>query len=83
MKIYDYNGLKNVTGTNIKKARLKVGMSQTELSTKLQDLGVVIERDSISRIESGKRVVLDYELAQISKILNVPIITLIKIQEPK
>ena len=77
MKIYDYNGRKNLSGNNIKIARQRARISQTELAVKLQNEGVTIERDSISRIESGKRLVTDYELVLIAKVLNIPILTLL------
>lgn len=73
MKIYDYNGKKNICGNRIREARQKRRMSQSELAAKLQVQGVIIERDSISRIESGTRFVADYELKIFSEILRVPL----------
>ena len=71
MKIYDYNGKKNISGGRIKEARKKMGLSQQELAAKLQTEGINIERDSVSRIEIGTRFVADYEITVIAKILNV------------
>ena len=71
MKIYDYNGSKNICGERVKEARRKAGLSQENLAAKLQLEGVIIERDSVSRIEIGTRFVADYELATLCKILNV------------
>jgi transcriptional regulator with XRE-family HTH domain len=71
MKIYDFNGRKNLCGNRIKEARNKCKLSQQELAAKLQVEGVNIERDSISRIEKGTRFVADYELLILCKILNV------------
>ena len=71
MKIYDYNGSKNICGARVKEARKKAGLSQENLAAKLQLEGVIIERDSVSRIEIGTRFVADYELAALCKILNV------------
>lgn len=73
MKIYDYNGKKNICGQRIKDARLKKRLTQTQLAARLQLNGVIIERDSISRIEIGTRFVTDYELKVISELLNVPV----------
>ena len=70
MKIYDFNGRKNICGKRIKEARNKLKLSQQELAAKLQVEGVNIERDSISRIEKGTRFVADYELLILCKILN-------------
>lgn len=43
----------------------------------MQCAGVLIERDSLSRIEVGKRFVPDYELKIFSEVLKVPIIWLL------
>ena len=71
MKIYDFNGKKNICGKRVKEARRKMNLSQEELAARLQVRGVVIERDSISRIEIGTRFVADYEILVLSEILKV------------
>ncbi len=71
MKIYDFNGSKNICGARIKEARKRLNLSQENLAAKLQTEGVNIERDSVSRIEIGTRFVADYELLVICKVLNV------------
>ena len=71
MKIYDYNGSKNICGARVKEARKRQGLSQENLAARLQLEGVIIERDSVSRIEIGTRFVADYELVALSKILKV------------
>ena len=71
MKIYDFNGKKNICGERVKEARKKQGLSQENLAAKLQIEGVVIERDSVSRIEIGTRFVADYELRTLCKVLGV------------
>lgn len=76
MKIYDYNGRKNLCGEKVRELRLKNRMSQTDLAARLQVKGVIIERDSISRIEAGTRFIADYELKALSEIFNVEINTL-------
>ncbi|MBQ9757334.1 MAG: helix-turn-helix transcriptional regulator [Clostridia bacterium] len=73
MKIYDYNGRKNICGERIHEARCKIRLTQAELAAKLQVAGITLERDSISRIEIGTRFVADYELKEIAKILNVTV----------
>ena len=73
MKIYDYNGKKNISGDRIREARQKMRLSQTDLSARMQVEGVLIERDSISRIEIGARFVPDYELPVFAKVLNVSV----------
>ena len=71
MKIYDYNGRKNLCGQRVYEARCKLRMTQSDLAAKLQLSGITIERDSISRIEIGTRFVTDYEIRELSKILKV------------
>ena len=71
MKIYDFDGKKNICGARIKQVRKTLRLSQEDLAAKLQVSGVVIERNSISRIESGDRFIADYELLVLSQILGV------------
>ena len=71
MKIYDFNGKKNICGPKIREARKRAGLSQEMLAARLQTEGVNIERDSVSRIEIGARFVSDYELLALCKILNI------------
>ncbi len=71
MKIYDFNGKKNICGDRIHEARCKHRLTQSDLAAQLQIAGVIIERDSISRIEIGTRFVADYELRELARILKV------------
>lgn len=71
MKIYDYNGKKNICGDRIHEARCKYRMTQSDLAARLQLAGIIMERDSISRMEIGTRFVADYELRELAKILKV------------
>ncbi len=73
MKIYDYHGKKNISGSRIKEARLKLKMSQSDLAAKMQIRGVTIERDCISRVEIGTRFIPDYELPIYTEILQVSV----------
>ncbi len=71
MKIYDFNGKKNICGERVKEARKRLNLSQENLAAKLQIEGVIIERDSVSRLEIGTRFVADYELLALCKVLQV------------
>lgn len=73
MKIYDYNGKKNISGDRIREARLKKRLSQSDLAAKMQVEGIVIERDSISRVEIGTRFIPDYELPVYARVLDVSV----------
>ena len=81
MKIYNFNGKKNICGKRIKAVRKRLGLSQFDLAAKLQVSGVNIERDSVSRIEIGTRFVADYELVALAKILNVSLDYLLGVEE--
>ena len=73
MKIYDYNGKKNICGNRIHEARCRLRLTQSDLAARLQVNGIIMERDSVSRIEIGTRFVADYELRELSKILGVTV----------
>ena len=80
MKIYDYNGKKNVCGPRVHEARRQLKLTQSDLAAKLQLAGIIIERDSVSRIEIGTRFVSDYELRELSRILKVKVNWLLGIE---
>ncbi len=71
MKIYDYNGKRNICGDRLREARVVKRLRQEDLAAKLQVEGLMIERDSISRIEIGTRFVADFELLVIARVLGV------------
>ena len=71
MKIYDYDGKKNVSGDRIHSSRTAMRLSQSDLAARMQVNGVVIEREAISKIETGDRFVTDYELMTFAKIFGV------------
>ena len=62
---------KNLIGGNLKKLRIKLKISQQDLSNKLELLGVYICRGSVSRIEDYSRTVTDIELFAIAEVLDV------------
>lgn len=71
MKIYNFKGRKNICGNRIYEARTKKRITKGELAARLQVRGIMLERDSISRIEIGTRFVADYEVVEIAKVLEV------------
>lgn len=66
-----YDGKLNVIGSAIRKYREASQLSQADLSAKLALLGIDIPKNSIQRLECGTRIIKEYELAGIAKILNV------------
>lgn len=71
MKIYDYKGRKNLCGDRVREAHASLNITQADLAARLQVAGVIMERDSVSRIEIGTRFVTDYELVVLSNVLGV------------
>ena len=55
----------------VKEARLKKEITQEVLAIKLQLLGLQLGQMAISRIETGKRVVPDFELPLLAEALGV------------
>lgn len=72
-RILDENMAVNITGGQIKKFRKRAGLSQRQLSEKLELEAVYTCRGSISRIENGQRAVTDIELYAIAKALSVSV----------
>jgi len=77
LKIYKYQGKKNICGDKIKEARARRKFTQADLAASLQIEGILLERDSVSRIEIGTRFVADYELKILAKVLGVSALWLI------
>lgn len=73
MKIFDFHGRKNLCGDRIREARQRQRLSQTDLCRKLHLKGVMVERDTISRMENGDRFVADFEAVMIAEVLDVPV----------
>jgi transcriptional regulator with XRE-family HTH domain len=71
VKKFQFEGKGNVSGDRIRELRLRARLSQSALAAKMQTEGVVVEQDVISRIESGSRLVTDYEILALTKIFNV------------
>ena len=69
---------KNLIGGNLKSLRIKRGLSQQDISNRLELLGVYVCRGSVSRIEDYSRTVTDIELSAIAKVLKVSVDELIK-----
>lgn len=71
MKIYNYDGQKNISGDRIHQSRTAQRISQADLAARMQVRGVLIEREAISKIETGDRFVTDYELMTFAEVLGV------------
>ena len=71
MRIYTIDGKCNLSGVRVKEARLRLGISQEELAVRLQLLDLQIGQMAISRIETGKRLVPDFELLILAEALGI------------
>lgn len=60
-----------MSGERIRQARTQQRCTQTDLAARVQVRGVILERDCISRIENGLRMVQDFELRAIASALGV------------
>lgn len=70
MKALDYEGRRNVSGERVRQKRAERKITQAELAARVQCEGVALEQDAISRIESGQRMVQDYELRALAEVLG-------------
>lgn len=71
IRLYTLDGKCNISGSRVKAARLKNKMSQEELAIKMQLAGLQMGQMAISRIETGKRLVPDFELPILADALGV------------
>ena len=71
MRLYTLDGKCNISGPRIREARVKVGMSQEELAVRMQLAGLQMGQMAVSRIETGKRLVPDFELPLLAAALGV------------
>ena len=72
MKIYRPEGRCNISGERVRAARERAGISQERLAYKIQIAGLDITQKA-SRIETGDRIVADYELEYLADALGVTI----------
>lgn len=62
----------NICGQNVRKLR-ENKISQDQLAAKLQTEGLGVNQNSISRIETGKRIVADFELQALARVFGVDV----------
>ena len=64
-------GEKNLIGSRLKALREREHLSQRDLAHQLQLIGMDMDKNVITRIETNKRYVTDLELRAIARIFNV------------
>lgn len=73
MRLYTMGERCNISGERMKEARRQRGLSQDALAARLQLRGLQMGQMAVSRIETGKRVVPDFELPVIADALGVTV----------
>ena len=62
---------KNLIGERLKELRSKHNYSQRDLARELQLIGIDMDKNVITRIETNKRYVADFELQALKQIFKV------------
>lgn len=73
MRINRFNNSKNISGKVLCQLRMQNNITQQQLAEQLQLLGVGLTIKEISKIEHNQRLVLDFELFALAKVLKVPV----------
>lgn len=72
MRLYTPDGKRcNICGERMRQWRTSHGLTQEELAIKMQLHGLQLGQMAISRIETGKRVVTDFELKLFASVLGL------------
>ena len=71
-------GNKNICGANVERLRKRLGMKQTTLIQRMQQMGVEINPSSLSKLEGQIRLASDIELKAIARILGVTMEELVR-----
>ena len=71
MKLLSMDGKCNACGDRVRLAREKAELSQEALAAKVQLKGHSLTQKAVSRIETGIRVVPDYEIPLLAEALGV------------
>ena len=79
MRIYDFEGKKNISGERIREARLKLRLSQSDLAARVQVEGVTKEVNALSKRKKkrGNKAEPDSYLNLVTAILNLVIAILL------
>lgn len=68
--------MRNLIGNNVRAIRIKKDLTQEQLASRLEVLGLNIDRPMISKIENLQREVTDIEVLALSRALDVCILDL-------
>lgn len=76
-----FNNCRNIIGDLVKQHRVEKNYSKTELSHKLELLGIELDRFELYKIETGKTSVKDFEMIGLCIVLDINFDELRKIVE--
>lgn len=71
MKINKNSEYRNIIGTKLKEIRMRNNMTQQELAKEVQEIGFNMTFKEISKIETDKRLVQDFELFAFAQVFNI------------
>jgi len=64
---------KNIVGSQVRRIRTEIEISQTELAAECQRQGWDVSRDVVAKIEDGRLWVADEELLNLARALECPV----------
>lgn len=64
-------GIRNILGPTIKFYRKEMGLTQEELTARLNIQGIDIDRPILTKIENQSRELYDYEIYAIAKVFQI------------
>lgn len=67
------DGRKNLVGVKMHEVRKQRGISQRQVADDLNEMGLIIDKNAVQRMESGQRFITDIELITIAKYLDIPL----------
>ena len=71
MKLNKNSEYRNIIGTKLKDIRMRNNMTQQELAKEVQEIGFNMTLKEISKIETDKRLVQDFELFAFAQVFNI------------
>lgn len=81
MRLLKLEGQCNICGGVVRTAREALGLSQEQLAAQVQLRGHSLTQKAISRIESGERVVPDYEIPLLAAALKIDPLRLLGLED--
>ena len=81
MKIHSPKERYNLCGLNLREFRKERELSQDALAAKVRAAGHNVTQKSISRMETGKQIVTDYEIKYLAEALDITVCQLLGLKE--